>query len=160
MIWKSLILFTGSESPVSCFRFFRWLKKRDGDDKRTRHSNSLSLSLSNFSQVVVVLSGSMEPGFHRGDILFLSSAQKGPPLSSGDIVVFNIGGRGKTIKKSWFFFLFRGRTKKNKTHPKIFQNSLLFLSVSDMKKQISRSSTGSSKSTTAASSWPQAAPRA
>lgn len=35
----------------------------------------------------------MEPGFHRGDILFLSSARKGPPLGAGDIVVFNIGGR-------------------------------------------------------------------
>lgn len=35
----------------------------------------------------------MEPGFHRGDILFLSSARKGPPLGAGDIVVFNVGGR-------------------------------------------------------------------
>jgi signal peptidase I len=39
----------------------------------------------------------MEPGFYRGDILFLSSAQKGPPLNSGDIVVFNIGGRGTLL---------------------------------------------------------------
>ena len=36
IIWKTMILVTGSESPV-----------------------------------VVVLSGSMEPGFYRGDILFL-----------------------------------------------------------------------------------------
>lgn len=65
----------------------------------TKLSLSLSfpLSLSRISQVVVVLSGSMEPGFYRGDILFLSSAQKGPPLNSGDIVVFNIGGRGTLL---------------------------------------------------------------
>ena len=99
MIWKSLILFTGSESPVSLCRFVS-CKKRDGNETKTRHSERFLslLSLNKHFQVVVVLSGSMEPGFHRGDILFLSSAQKGPPLSSGDIVVFNIGGRGKKEK--------------------------------------------------------------
>jgi signal peptidase len=56
MIWKTLILITGSESPV-----------------------------------VVVLSGSMEPGFYRGDILFLR--QPAEPLAPGDIVVFNTDGR-------------------------------------------------------------------
>ena len=56
MIWKGLILFTGSESPV-----------------------------------VVVLSGSMEPGFYRGDILFLN--QPKDHLVPGDIVVFNTDGR-------------------------------------------------------------------
>ncbi|KAK9807624.1 hypothetical protein WJX72_004588 [[Myrmecia] bisecta] len=56
MIWKSLILFTGSESPV-----------------------------------VVVLSGSMEPGFYRGDILFLHFGRQ--PIRPGEIVVFNINGR-------------------------------------------------------------------
>ena len=56
MIWKSLILFTGSESPV-----------------------------------VVVLSGSMEPGFYRGDILFLH--QPKGPIVPGDIIVFNTDGR-------------------------------------------------------------------
>uniref|UniRef100_A0A8C2VEQ6 SEC11 homolog C, signal peptidase complex subunit n=1 Tax=Chinchilla lanigera TaxID=34839 RepID=A0A8C2VEQ6_CHILA len=38
MIWKGLIVLTGSESPI-----------------------------------VVVLSGSMEPAFHRGDLLFLTN---------------------------------------------------------------------------------------
>ncbi|CAL5224313.1 g6980 [Coccomyxa viridis] len=56
MIWKGLVLFTGSESPV-----------------------------------VVVLSGSMEPAFYRGDILFLYMGQK--PFSAGEVVVFNINGR-------------------------------------------------------------------
>lgn len=42
-------------------------------------------------QVVVVLSGSMEPGFQRGDILFLNMGSK--PARTGEIVVFNIDGR-------------------------------------------------------------------
>ena len=58
MIWKGLILYTGSESPV-----------------------------------VVVLSGSMEPAFYRGDILFLR--QSPAPFVIGDIVVFKV--RGKDI---------------------------------------------------------------
>eukprot|EP00232_Nephroselmis_pyriformis_P029099 CAMPEP_0182868646 /NCGR_PEP_ID=MMETSP0034_2-20130328/9447_1 /TAXON_ID=156128 /ORGANISM="Nephroselmis pyriformis, Strain CCMP717" /LENGTH=177 /DNA_ID=CAMNT_0025001063 /DNA_START=58 /DNA_END=587 /DNA_ORIENTATION=- len=56
MIWKSLMIVTGSESPV-----------------------------------VVVLSGSMEPGFKRGDILFLNMGSA--PIRNGEIVVFNIKGR-------------------------------------------------------------------
>eukprot|EP00200_Dunaliella_tertiolecta_P001308 CAMPEP_0202362674 /NCGR_PEP_ID=MMETSP1126-20121109/14769_1 /ASSEMBLY_ACC=CAM_ASM_000457 /TAXON_ID=3047 /ORGANISM="Dunaliella tertiolecta, Strain CCMP1320" /LENGTH=168 /DNA_ID=CAMNT_0048956927 /DNA_START=125 /DNA_END=631 /DNA_ORIENTATION=- len=56
MIWKSLMLVTGSESPV-----------------------------------VVVLSGSMEPGFYRGDILFLNMGKN--PIRAGEIVVFNLDGR-------------------------------------------------------------------
>ena len=51
MSWKSLVLFTGSESPV-----------------------------------VVVLSGSMEPAFYRGDILFLNMGTA--PLRTGEIVVY------------------------------------------------------------------------
>ncbi|XP_050383694.1 uncharacterized protein LOC126800368 [Argentina anserina] len=56
IIWKALMCFTGSESPV-----------------------------------VVVLSGSMEPGFKRGDILFLQMSEA--PIRAGEIVVFNIEGR-------------------------------------------------------------------
>merc|ERR1712113_473595 len=44
------------------------------------------------SPVVVVLSGSMEPGFQRGDILFLNMYDK-DPLTPGDVVVFQIEGR-------------------------------------------------------------------
>ncbi|KAE9600521.1 putative signal peptidase I [Lupinus albus] len=43
------------------------------------------------SPVVVVLSGSMEPGFKRGDILFLRMTKD--PIRSGEIVVFNVDGR-------------------------------------------------------------------
>ncbi|XP_010541903.1 PREDICTED: signal peptidase complex catalytic subunit SEC11A-like [Tarenaya hassleriana] len=43
------------------------------------------------SPVVVVLSGSMEPGFQRGDILFLHMSKD--PIRTGEIVVFNINGR-------------------------------------------------------------------
>ena len=56
VIWKSLMIITGSDSPV-----------------------------------VVVLSGSMEPAFYRGDILFLHLARRSTML--GEIVVFNIKGR-------------------------------------------------------------------
>lgn len=56
IIWKTLMLVTGSESPV-----------------------------------VVVLSGSMEPAFYRGDILFLNMGND--PIRSGEIVVFNVEGR-------------------------------------------------------------------
>eukprot|EP00923_Selenidium_pygospionis_P019280 GHVN01033733.1.p1 GENE.GHVN01033733.1~~GHVN01033733.1.p1 ORF type:complete len:181 (-),score=26.82 GHVN01033733.1:99-641(-) len=55
MLWKCLMVFTGSASPV-----------------------------------VVVLSGSMEPGFFRGDILFLTNPDH---LTTGDIVVYQIDGR-------------------------------------------------------------------
>ncbi|KAG5244529.1 hypothetical protein OIU76_008621 [Salix suchowensis] len=43
------------------------------------------------SPVVVVLSGSMEPGFRRGDILFLHRSRA--PFRTGDIVVYNVEGR-------------------------------------------------------------------
>ncbi|MQM15648.1 hypothetical protein Taro_048598 [Colocasia esculenta] len=43
------------------------------------------------SPVVVVLSGSMEPGFKRGDILFLHMSKD--PIRAGDIVVYNVDGR-------------------------------------------------------------------
>ncbi|EEA07126.1 uncharacterized protein CMU_035120 [Cryptosporidium muris RN66] len=42
------------------------------------------------SPVVVVLSGSMEPGFYRGDILFLYNRKS---IEIGDIVVFSLDGR-------------------------------------------------------------------
>uniref|UniRef100_A0A023FB37 Signal peptidase complex catalytic subunit SEC11 n=2 Tax=Triatoma infestans TaxID=30076 RepID=A0A023FB37_TRIIF len=57
MIWKGLMVVTGSESPI-----------------------------------VVVLSGSMEPAFHRGDLLFLTNFQD-DPVRVGEIVVFKVEGR-------------------------------------------------------------------
>jgi len=57
MIWKGLMVVTGSESPI-----------------------------------VVVLSGSMEPAFYRGDLLFLTNYQE-DPIDVGEIVVFKVEGR-------------------------------------------------------------------
>lgn len=45
------------------------------------------------SPIVVVLSGSMEPGVHRGDLLVLTNYDKSEKLVSGDIVVYKIPGR-------------------------------------------------------------------
>jgi len=57
MIWKGLMVATGSESPI-----------------------------------VVVLSGSMEPAFYRGDLLLLTNYEE-EPVRVGDIVVFKVEGR-------------------------------------------------------------------
>ena len=40
----------------------------------------------------MVLSGSMEPAFYRGDLLFLTNHQD-EPVQAGEIVVFKIEGR-------------------------------------------------------------------
>ncbi|KAM7267531.1 hypothetical protein ACFE04_009697 [Oxalis oulophora] len=56
ILWKGLMVVTGTESPV-----------------------------------VVVLSGSMEPAFQRGDILFLYMSKD--PIRAGEIVVYNVEGR-------------------------------------------------------------------
>jgi len=44
------------------------------------------------SPIVVVLSGSMEPAFYRGDLLFLYHNREAP-IDAGEIVVFKIEGR-------------------------------------------------------------------
>ncbi|KAL5706473.1 signal peptidase I [Ranunculus cassubicifolius] len=51
---------------------------------------AISLSGSQ-SPVVVVLTGSMEPAFKKGDILFLH--MNASPISAGEIVVFKIEGK-------------------------------------------------------------------
>mmetsp|Transcript_13157 Transcript_13157/g.33583 ORF Transcript_13157/g.33583 Transcript_13157/m.33583 type:complete len:178 (+) Transcript_13157:133-666(+) len=56
IIWKTLMLVSGSESPI-----------------------------------VVVLSGSMEPAYYRGDLLFLSHPSK--DVEVGDVVVYKVHGR-------------------------------------------------------------------
>lgn len=45
------------------------------------------------SPIVVVLSGSMEPAFQRGDLLFLWN--RNPDVQVGEVVVYNV--RGKEI---------------------------------------------------------------
>ena len=44
------------------------------------------------SPIVVVLSGSMEPAFHRDDLLFLTNFRE-DPIRAGEIVVFKVEGR-------------------------------------------------------------------
>ncbi|VDN98353.1 unnamed protein product [Rodentolepis nana] len=53
---------------------------------------SLILITNSPSPIVVVLSGSMEPAFYRGDLLFLTNFES-EPLNVGDITVFKIYDR-------------------------------------------------------------------
>ncbi|CAG8469759.1 13007_t:CDS:2 [Ambispora leptoticha] len=55
----------------------------------------LALYTNSESPIVVVLSGSMEPAFYRGDLLFLGMPNE--PVHVGDIVVFKIPGRDVPI---------------------------------------------------------------
>uniref|UniRef100_A0A060TC93 Signal peptidase complex catalytic subunit SEC11 n=1 Tax=Blastobotrys adeninivorans TaxID=409370 RepID=A0A060TC93_BLAAD len=51
----------------------------------------LSVVANTPSPMVVVLSGSMEPAFQRGDVLFLWNRES--RLNVGDVVVYNVKGR-------------------------------------------------------------------
>ncbi|GAA94941.1 uncharacterized protein L969DRAFT_197174 [Mixia osmundae IAM 14324] len=51
----------------------------------------MSIVTNTESPIVVVLSGSMEPAFYRGDLLFLALPPK-EPLRAGDIPVYNVPG--------------------------------------------------------------------
>ncbi|KAG1883191.1 hypothetical protein F4604DRAFT_1741271 [Suillus subluteus] len=51
----------------------------------------LGLILNTESPIVVVLSGSMEPAFYRGDLLFLTNPQ-GQRYHTGDITVYRVPG--------------------------------------------------------------------
>ncbi|KAI8060229.1 hypothetical protein BC940DRAFT_312538 [Gongronella butleri] len=57
---------------------------------------TLGLALNNESPIVVVLSGSMEPGFHRGDLLVLSMPRN-EPIQINDICVFKLPKRDVPI---------------------------------------------------------------
>lgn len=50
----------------------------------------MSLVTNSESPVVVVLSGSMEPAFHRGDLLFLTMSSN--PIEVGEITVYKVPG--------------------------------------------------------------------
>jgi signal peptidase I len=52
---------------------------------------SLSVIADSPSPIVVVLSGSMEPAFQRGDLLFLWNRDKTAEV--GEIVVYNVKGK-------------------------------------------------------------------
>ena len=84
MIWKFLVLITGSDSPVRT--------QHSPSNLRPTNTASRAGILSSLTlQVVVVLSGSMEPAFYRGDILFLYKGSQ--PIRAGEVVVFDINGR-------------------------------------------------------------------
>ncbi|KAI9144055.1 hypothetical protein BKA69DRAFT_1057968 [Paraphysoderma sedebokerense] len=51
----------------------------------------LGLLFNTESPIVVVLTGSMEPAFYRGDLLFLQMSSE--PIRAGDIVVFKLEGK-------------------------------------------------------------------
>ena len=52
---------------------------------------SLSVIADSPSPIVVVLSGSMEPAFQRGDLLFLWNRDKQAEV--GEVVVYNVKGK-------------------------------------------------------------------
>lgn len=56
---------------------------------------ALSIVTNSHSPIVVVLSGSMEPAFQRGDILFLWNRDK--LANVGDVVVYEIEGKSIPI---------------------------------------------------------------
>lgn len=55
----------------------------------------LSVATDSSSPIVVVLSGSMEPAFQRGDLLFLWNRNMYDETKVGEVVVYNV--RGKDI---------------------------------------------------------------
>ncbi|KAL1406241.1 Signal peptidase complex catalytic subunit [Vanrija albida] len=57
---------------------------------------ALCLVTNSESPIVVVLSGSMEPAFYRGDILFLTNPAD-TPYVVGDITVYKVPGQGIPI---------------------------------------------------------------
>lgn len=83
MIWKGLMVVTKSESPVvvvlrfvgyDYFLLYVFVTNREQ-------------TLADF----ILCSGSMEPAFQRGDILFLTNHDD--PIRAGEIVVFKIKDR-------------------------------------------------------------------
>ena len=74
MIWKGLGLITNTESPIVVV---------------LRHASFPLVSLANNS--ILVLSGSMEPAFYRGDLLFLTNPAN-EQYRTGDITVYKIPG--------------------------------------------------------------------
>jgi signal peptidase I len=83
MVWKGLALYTNSESPIVVVLRYQ-----------SRYFNHLfDLILNKF--IFYFFSGSMEPAFYRGDLLFLGMPDE--PVRVGDICVFKIPGRDVPI---------------------------------------------------------------
>lgn len=53
----------------------------------------LSVATDSPSPIVVVLSGSMEPAFQRGDLLFLWNRNLVKETQVGEVVVYNVKGK-------------------------------------------------------------------
>ena len=89
MIWKGLMVVSGSESPIVVV--LRYCTVSDGID-------ILKLQSDPFVNVFIIflhffpVSGSMEPAFKRGDLLFLTNYRE-DPIRVGEIVVFKVEGR-------------------------------------------------------------------
>jgi len=75
MIWNTLKIVTGSESPIVVV---------------LRYASSAFLGYPDF-MYYHIYSGSMEPAFYRGDLLFLWMSDA--PIEIGEIVVYKLDGR-------------------------------------------------------------------
>lgn len=64
MMWKG---YTACFASILCYHVLTW------------SASSLSVVTDSPSPIVVVLSGSMEPAFQRGDLLFLCTDPPSPP---------------------------------------------------------------------------------
>ncbi|KAL2863667.1 signal peptidase complex catalytic subunit SEC11 [Aspergillus lucknowensis] len=85
----------------------------------------LSVVTSSSSPIVVVLSGSMEPAFQRGDLLFLWN--RSPRAEIGEIVVYNVKGKDIPIvhRVVRSFPEIEGKEKTVKAAPESSPNMLL-----------------------------------
>ena len=89
IIWKSLILFTGSESPVVVVLRSVLQTRRPMQNKSRRRWAAMGLALAPgltrprpAPPPSPVRSGSMEPAFQRGDILFLNNWVRATPCGN------------------------------------------------------------------------------
>jgi len=90
----------------------------------------LGLITNTESPIVVVLSGSMEPAFHRGDLLFLVN----PPntrYQTGDITVYKIPGQDIPIVHRVLETRDVVKTTKGKTESKPIPDDQLLLTKGD-----------------------------
>ena len=83
MIWKGLMFATKSESPVVVVLRWDYIDSDGADSLRSFWLKT--------STKLIFCSGSMEPAFQRGDILFLNNQDS--PIRVGEIVVFKIKDR-------------------------------------------------------------------
>jgi len=93
MIWKGLMVLTMSESPVVVVLRCAARRARARAPRAGRAARARARSVSGLvtPRPPPPPSGSMEPAFQRGDILFLSNRR--PDVLAGDIVVFKVSGR-------------------------------------------------------------------